>query len=650
MKKRKKIWLIILGVIIVAIIGLVVWQGRKKNQPQYTTVAAEAGPLKQTVSLTGTVKPVKELALNFLSAGRISNLPVKIGDKVSAGQLLAELDYSSLLLRKSEAEAGLQIAQANLNKLLSGASQQAIAVNRSSVEQAASSQRMAQTELDKVKKTAAENIKQAEKAVNDLYSSAADTPTIQEQAVATAQTSLANAQRIGQQNISNSRSSGLIIFGDKILAAKIALDNINTILTDDNAKYVLSVKDSAYLQRTKEARNLALDNYAAASQAVSTAKNASDTQSFTVAADKTKQFLNQTALALNYSYSMLEATITSNNFTQGQLDNYKGIVSSQSSQINGAITAAETAAQNYHNAQSNSETTIASAQDGLEQARVALENAKLAAANNLSTVRLASDRQIATAQSQLDNANKAVDVAKAQLASVTAPARSADIALAQGQISQAQANLASAQKQIDDSRLFSPLDGVVTQVNYEVGEQFSAAGKALIMVLVNNSFDIEVDVTEADINKIRVGNPVEITLDSFGEDTIFHGQVYFIEPAQTVIQDVVYYKVKISFSDSQEVKNLTEARQIPIKAGMTANTTITTDQREKVIKIPSRAIVEKDNGTKVVRILKDNKLQEVPATIGLRGDEGLVEVLGGVQLGEQVVTFIKYPKTAADKQ
>ena len=649
MKKRKKIWWIILGVVIV-IISLVVWQGRKKNQPQYTTVAAEIGSLKQTVSLTGTVKPVKELALNFLSAGRINNLPVKIGDQVSAGQLLAELDYGSLLLRKSEAEAGLQIAQANLNKLLSGASQQAIAVNRSSVEQAISSQRMAQIELDKVKKTAAENIKQAEKSVNDLYSSAADTPTVQEQAVITAQTNLDNAQRTGQQNINNSRSSGLIIFGDKIAAAKIALDNINTILTDNNAKYVLSVKDSSYLQRTKEARNLALDNYAAVSQAVSAAKNASDTQSFIVAADKAKQFLNQTALAINYSYSMLEATITSNNFTQGQLDNYKGIVSNQSSQINGAITAAETAAQNYHNAQSNSETTVASAQDSLEQARVALENAKLAAANNLSTVRLASDRQISTAQSQLDNANKAVDVAKAQLASITAPARSADIALAQGQISQAQANLASAQKQIDDSRLFSPLDGVVTQVNYEVGEQFSAAGKALIMVLVNNSFDIEVDVTEADINKIKVGNLVEITLDAFGDDTIFHGQVYFIEPAQTVIQDVVYYKVKISFSDSQEVKSLTEARQISIKAGMTANTTITTDQRENIVKIPGRAIVEKDNGVKVVRILKDNKLQEIPAAIGLRGDEGLVEVLGGVQPGDQVVTFIKYPKTAADKQ
>lgn len=646
MKKRKKIWLIILIAIVVIIIGLVIWQGKKKNQPQYTTVQAEVGLLKQTVSLTGTVKPVKELALNFLSAGRISNLPVKIGDKVAAGQLLAELDHSSLLLRKNEAEAGLQIAQANLNKLLAGASQQTIAVNRSSIDQATANQRMAQTELDKVKKTVNENIKQAEKTANDLYSGGSDTPTVQEQAVATAQTNLANAQRTGQQNISNSRSSSLIVFSDKILAAKISLDNINTILTDDDAKYVLSVKDSSYLQRTREARNLALDNYTTATQAVTLAKNGPDSQSFTLATDKTKQFLNQTALALNYSYSMLEATITSNNFSQTQLDSYKSIISSQSSQINGAITAVETAAQGYYNAQSNSETAVTSAQDNLEQARVALENAKLAATNNLSTVRLASDRQLATAQSQLDNTVKAVELARAQLASVAAPARSADIALAQGQISQAQASLASAQKQIDDSRLFSPLDGVVTQVNYEVGEQFSAAGKALIMVLVNNSFNIEVDVTEADINKIKVGNQVEITLDSFGEDTIFHGQVYFIEPAQTVIQDVVYYKVKISFSDSQEVKNLTEARHIPIKAGMTANTTITTDQRDQVVKIPGRSIVEKTDGVKMVRILKNGKMQEVPATIGLRGDEGLVEVINGIQAGDQVITFVKYPKSA----
>lgn len=644
MKKRKKIWLSIIAILVLTIIVLIVWQNKKNQQPQYTTIQAEVGPLSQTVSLTGTVKPVKELALNFLSAGRISDLMIKTGDNISAGQLLAELDYSALILRKNEAEAGLQIAQANLNKLLSGASQQTIAVNQSGVNQALTNQKMAQSELDKVKKTATENIKQAEKSLYDLMDSSANTITSQEQAIVTAQTNLTNTQRTGQRNIDNSRSSGLIVFSDKILAAKIALDNINTILNDDDAKYVLSVKDSSYLQKTKNTRDLSLEDYLTANQAVALAKSTLGDNSFSVAADKTKQFLNRTAQALNYSYSMLEATITSNNFSQAKLDNYKGIISSQSNQINGAITAVESARQGYYNAQMTNETSVLVAQDNLNQAQVNLDSAQLAAQNNLVNIRLASERQISVAQSQLDSAIKAVEVAQAQLNNTRAPARSADIALVQGQISQAQANLASVQKQIDDSRLVAPLDGIVTQVNYEIGEQFSPAGKALITVLVNNNFNIEVDVTESDINKIKIGNQAEITLDAFGPDDIFHGQVYFIEPAQTVIQDVVYYKVKVSFNNSQEIKELTNNRQIIIKAGMTANVTITTDQRDNVIKVPSRAIIEKGDGSRIVRVLRNNQVEEVPITVGLRGDDGLVESIGNIQAGEQIITFIKYPK------
>lgn len=266
----------------------------------------------------------------------------------------------------------------------------------------------------------------------------------------------------------------------------------------------------------------------------------------------------------------------------------------------------------------------------------------------MASIRLANERQIANAQSQYNTASKSVEVARAQLASLVAPARSADMALAQAQISQAQASLASVQKQIDDSRLLSPIDGVITQVNYEVGEQFSGGGKALIMVLVNNNFDIEVDVTESDINKIRTGNSVEITLDAFGDDTKFHGQVYFIEPAQTVIQDVVYYKVKINFSDAQEIKEWSENKQIQIKAGMTANTTITTNYKEKVVRIPSRGIVEKTDGQKIVRLLKNNKLEEVKVSLGLKGDEGMVEIVAGVNEGDEVITYIKQPATKSE--
>lgn len=648
MKKKKKIiWFSVIGVFAV-IVGLSIWGNAKNNKPQYTTVKAMVGELKQTVSLTGTVKPVKELALNFPTTGKINNLAVKIGDKVQVGQLLAELDYAGLNLRKNEAEAGLQIAQANFNKLLAGASQQAVAVNQSSIDQAVSNQRMAQIELDKIRSTAAENIRQAEKTLNDLLSVSGDTPTSQEQAVSTAETNLNNTRKTAQKNIDNSRSSGLIAFNDKILAAKVALDNINTILNDDDAKYVLSVKDSSQLQKTKDSRDLALSEQQAATEAVSSARNKTDEISFSGAANKTSRFLDETSKALAYSYAMLEATITSNNFSQANLDAYKNIISSQTNQINGAITAVETANQAYHNAKLSAETSIASAEDGLNQAKVALENAKLTARNNVASIRLSNERQIANAQSQYNTASKSVEVARAQLASLVAPARSADMALAQAQISQAQASLASVQKQIDDSRLLSPIDGVITQVNYEVGEQFAGGGKALIMVLVNNNFDIEVDVTESDISKIKVNNPVEITLDAFGDDVKFHGQVYFIEPAQTVIQNVVYYKVKISFSNAQEIKEWSENKQIQIKAGMTANTTITTNYKEKAIKIPSRGIIEKTDGEKMVRILKNNKLEEVKISLGLRGDEGMVEIVSGVNDGDEIITYIKQPAVKSE--
>ena len=341
MQKHKKTWLIIIGIVLVVglILGWAAWRGSKQNKPQYTTVQAEAGPLRQTVSVVGTVKPLKELALNFLTSGRVSNVAVRVGDSVKSGQLLGELDYGALLLRKNEAEAGLQIAQANLNKLLSGASQQTIAVSQASVEQAVANQKMAQAELDKLNKTVAENIKQAEKTLNDLTDPSPETATVQEQAVATAQTNLTNIDKTTQENLTNAYNSGLIVFSDKILAAKVALDHINTILTDDDAKYVLSVKDSVYLQRTKDTRTLALESYTAASQAVTAARDGFSDNAFTIASDKTKQFLNQTAQALSYAYSMLEATITSNNFSQAKLDNYKSIISGQINQINAAITA-----------------------------------------------------------------------------------------------------------------------------------------------------------------------------------------------------------------------------------------------------------------------------------------------------------------------
>lgn len=646
MKKAKK-WLWIFLVII--IVGALVWWwlSSRNQEPSYSTVVAESGPLVQTVSETGTLKPVKEVSLNFLSAGRIKAINTKVGDKVSAGTVLAMLDDSSLQSRKLEALASLKIAEASLSKIIAGASTESVALVRSSITQAQASAASAKIDLEKTKQTVAENNRQAAKALADLESSSASTPTAAEQAVAAALNSLENVKKTGQKNIDNARSSALLTLGDKVLSAQIALDNINTLLEDDAAEDVLGVKNSALLGKTKNARLLALTYLTEASAAVATAKANGTETNIDNAAAKVKTLLSQTDTTLDYTYATLEATITSVDFPQSRLDSYKTLVSTQSSQINAASTAVESSVQAFHNSILSNDTSLSSAEEGVRQAQVNLENAITAARNAVSSTKLSGEQQLASAQARLDSANQGVAVAQAQLNNTIAPARSQDLALAQAQVSQAQAGLAGIEQQLSETILSAPLDGVVTAVNYEVGEQFGAGGKAMISILVNNSFNVEVDIAESNISKIKAGDAVDITLDAFPDDFILEGVVSFIEPAQTLIQDVVYYKVKIDFRDLASTMAQIESRGLSLKAGMTANVTVTTDQRANALQVPARALIEKEGGM-IVRLLVDGVVQEVPVETGLRGDEGMIEIISGLKSGDTVITFTKTNGAAAN--
>ena len=142
---------------------------------------------------------------------------------------------------------------------------------------------------------------------------------------------------------------------------------------------------------------------------------------------------------------------------------------------------------------------------------------------------------------------------------------------------------------------------------------------------------------EQDISKISVDDKVEITLDAFSDDVKFYGKVFSIEPAETVIQDVIYYNVTISCEFSDEYFD-------KVKPGMTANVIITTVERDNVLTAPTRAIVNKNGEGKVLRILKNGIMQEIPIEVGIRGDEGVIEVLSGVEDGTEVVVYIKEKK------
>jgi len=632
-KKVKK--RIIIIVILLALIGLAAtyYVSANKKNITYTTTKVQRGNIIQTVSETGTIKADNEVNLSFANSGKINSINVKVGDKISSGQVLAELDYAALNIKKQEAAAGLAVVQGNLSKLISGATTQDIAIAQANVSQAQKNYNAAISSLDKIKKTVNENISQAQRALNDLQSSASTDVTPAEQAIMTAQINLTNTKAIYQKDIDNSIKNALVVLSDKINVVNNSLDVLNRTINDEDGKDLISVKNTTFITQTRLEYNNAI-NYLNIAKA-SLAKASPDKSNGNVqgAVDDVWNLVNEANKALKSCYSALENSIISASFSQSDLDTLKASINKEQGLISAAVSVVQQTMQDLDSVILNYNTKVSSADDALGQAKTNYNDAVSKAKNALTTAKVSGDQQINAAQSSVDSAREGQAVVQAQLAKVLAPANSYDVALLQSQIKQAEANLNAVVKQIDDNKIKSPIDAVVTRIDYKVGEQ-ATPGKTAIAILGENNFKIEVLISEADISKIKINQNVAITLDSYGENVKFNGVINFIEPAETVIQEVIYYKIVILFTD----KNISYT----IKSGMTANVVITAENKENILIIPNRAIIDKENGGKFVRILLDNQqVAEKDLTLGIRGDDGVVEVLSGVNEGENVITKIE---------
>jgi RND family efflux transporter MFP subunit len=592
MKRKIKKYIIILVVVGLAVVG---WLALSKKAPvEYLTTKVTRGKLTQSVTDTGAIKTAKEFSLNFLNPGKLARTYVSIGDAVKKDQLLAELDYSSLSISEKQARASLVLARANYNKLIVGASVSDLSVGQASARQAEAAYQSAQVNYEKTKKSTDEAIAQAQKNYNDLISTTAS-------------------------NAFNKRDQVNVAVEDKITVAKTALDTVNRTLNDENAKDTLSIQDQSQLTAAKVGYADALLLIPAAEASLIVSKISKTDLNLDKAADDCLALLNKTYSTLSYTFSALQKTVVSSKLTQTSLDSLKSSISSQLTLVSTGISAVQTANQT-------------------------LKDAILSALNALNTAKTSADQQLAGARSSVDSTFNAWQVAKAQLTKLQSPARAEDIASANAQVTQAQAALETVLNQISNNLLKAPLDGVVTEKNYELGEMIGAA-KPLYVMISKDNYEIDIDISETDINKIKIGNPAEVTFDAFGEDTKFQASVVFIEPAQTVIQDVIYYKTTISDLRLPGVATGTPTGNYQIKPGMTANATITTAEKENVLFIPARAVIEKDNKQKVVRVLVNEQSVEKPVTLGLRGDNGLVEIVSGLAEGEEVITSVKTPTT-----
>ncbi|MEK7452972.1 MAG: efflux RND transporter periplasmic adaptor subunit, partial [Patescibacteria group bacterium] len=205
----------------------------------------------------------------------------------------------------------------------------------------------------------------------------------------------------------------------------------------------------------------------------------------------------------------------------------------------------------------------------------------------------------------------------------------ANVAQQKAIIKQTEASVVSYKSQLAKADIYAPINGIVTKQETKIGEVV-ALNKIVVSIISESAFEIKVNIPEADIAKVKIGNSARVTLDAYGDDLLFKGKVIAIDPAETVIEGVSTYKTTLIFEDGNS----------KIKSGMTANVIILTGEKKGVTALPQRAVILK-NGDRFVRIIKSGDIEDRIVHTGLKGSDGMLEILDGVNEGDEVVLFFK---------
>ncbi len=167
------------------------------------------------------------------------------------------------------------------------------------------------------------------------------------------------------------------------------------------------------------------------------------------------------------------------------------------------------------------------------------------------------------AQSDFDSAKAAYDAANAQ-------------------VNQAKASLSQALTNLKYTKIASPIDGIVVARQFDVGQTVAASFQAPTLFTIAQDLtkmQVAADVSESDIGRVQVGQPVRFTVDAYPERQ-FRGNVSQMRLNATVNQNVVTYPVIVEVSNPD----------LMLRPTMTANVTIDVAVVHDVLRIPNAAL------------------------------------------------------------
>ncbi len=295
--------------------------------------------------------------------------------------------------------------------------------------------------------------------------------------------------------------------------------------------------------------------------------------------------------------------------------------------------------------------TIASAKAALDNAAAAVQQAQTAydRIGGASNPRIGMTSQALTLQQDTNNYQSALaaynlaltdvndstvlaaaqQVASAQdaLVKLTQPATPQDLAIAQASVDSAQVNVDQATSKLDQAKIIAPFDGTIAAVNYVIGQLSPSASTTPIVSLVNlDNLQIQVSLSEVDIAKVKPNDQVSLTFDALSGQR-FQGKIVSVSPVGTVTQGVVNYTVTVAVNKSNA----------SVMPGMTAEASVTVDQRANALMVPNRAVKTQGNQHLITELFEGKQIPVVVQT-GLTNDQN-TEIVSAATLDGQTVNL-----------
>ena len=178
------------------------------------------------------------------------------------------------------------------------------------------------------------------------------------------------------------------------------------------------------------------------------------------------------------------------------------------------------------------------------------------------------------------------------------------------------------------------MDGIVISKSIEVGQTVAASFSTPELFTVAEDLtkmEIDASVVEADIAKVKVGQDVLFSVDSF-PDTFFKGTVKQVRNQAVTTSNVVTYSVIISIDNSE----------LKLKPGMTANVEIITAEKDNALLVPNQALrFYMDENTrykeKGVWVIQDGMPQRINIKEGISDDDNTEILTDEIKAGDKII-------------